>query len=672
MRKTLVGIIAAVIIIGTGAYFGTELWAQFRTKNQVEAVFDSLRATFPVASHGRIELYSKQRGVKISDVILQSGDGATTIKFGQIFAVGTRGPSGGRVAAARIEITNWEFATTLPMPGKPQLSYKAPTIVMENFSGPVALNQKIGAASMIEALRASLEYVAGSTADSITAPKLTATLTGLTSGTAPAPALGPLEYTYSDIAIRDIRDRRIGSMTTERITITSEKAAPDLGAFAGAMAKLSFTEINIGTMLTLFDQTQPKADTYLQMYKQASIGPIEFRFSTGPAFQLEGSTIEDIGVRPSKLSMAAFLAIADSAPKTGTPPSPEQLRSMMDQLANIYEGIHIGKFELRGMKTAMQPNVSFSMAAMRMTGFENGRIAEFAFEGMDGMSPQKDPIHIGRFALKGVHMADLLRRTSELAQTGPATPTDKLIGLSALLEGLEIKDVDARPAGNPEPVHIDTFSMNWGQFIGAIPSMIRLTAKTSVPAGLADPGLGGMLAEAGLPVITTTLDLGSGWDESSQTLTVSPAAVEIDKAFAFSAKIAVNNVTRVMFSGDPVLTMAAADQTEIGPIEFSLRDTGGLTIGLAHYAKIKGLTPEDAKKQIIDSVNETAKSSPQPNADVDAVAQAIVQFIDTPGSTLTIKVTPKDKVKFKQLFGLTGADPGAVANLFTVEAKTTK
>ena len=71
MRKTLVGIVAAVIIIGTGAYFGTELWAQFRTKNQVEAVFDALRATFPVASHGRIELYSKQRGVKISDVILK-------------------------------------------------------------------------------------------------------------------------------------------------------------------------------------------------------------------------------------------------------------------------------------------------------------------------------------------------------------------------------------------------------------------------------------------------------------------------------------------------------------------------------------------------------------------------------------------------------------------------
>ena len=127
-----------------------------------------------------------------------------------------------------------------------------------------------------------------------------------------------------------------------------------------------------------------------------------------------------------------------------------------------------------------------------------------------------------------------------------------------------------------------------------------------------------------------------------------------------------------MFSTDVIQAIGAADQLEAGPVEISLRDTGGLKTALTQYAKGKGLSEDDARKQIIDSINETAKTSAQSHPDAPVVAQALVQFVQTPGSTLTITVAPKGKVNFKKAFDASSVDPASGAALFTIEAKTTQ
>ena len=669
MRRLFIGIIAGIIVIGTGAYFGWDLLAQFRTKSQVERVFDSLRTAFPNSSHGRIELSTKTRSVKISNVILQSGDRATTVKIEQLVATGTRGPVAGRVSAARIELTNWELTTSVPISAGPAISYKAPSIVIEAFNGPPAFPQKVNTASMIDVVRASLEYFAASTANAITIPKLVATVTPRAGGE-PSLAIGTAEYTYTDLALREIRDGHIGTISTARTTFTSDPAAPELGSFAGAMAQFSLVDFNLGALLAMFDPSNAKTDAYLPIYKQASGGPFELRFSQGPSIQVESFAIDDIAVRPLKLSIFSFLAMADSAPKPGTPPSPAQARAMMEQVANMYEGMRIGKFEMRGMKMRMLPDTDFKIAAFRLAGLENGRLAEFAMEGLDGQTPQKEPVRIGRFALKGLQIANLMRQSSQLTETSRIPSPDQAIGLLALLEGIELSDVIA--TATKQTFRIDSFKLSWGQFVGPIPTTVRLSARTSVPTNLADAGTGGMLSGAGMDTLTTSVDLGVAWTEATQTLEISPAAIELVNAFVFAAKLSIRNVPRSMFSTDPSMAMAAADQLEAGPLEITLRDTGGLKTALTQYAKGKGLSEDDARKQIIDSINETTKSSTQTHPDAPLVAQALVQFIEKPGSTLTITVTPKGKVNLKRAFDAASVDPATSASLFTVEAKTTQ
>jgi hypothetical protein len=670
MRKILVGAVAAVILLGSGAYFGWELWAQFRTRSEVERVFDSLRTAFGTASHGRIELYPRTRSLKISNIVLQSQDRATTIKIGQIVAVGTRGPVAGRVAAARIEITNWEITSEIAIATAPAVTYRAPSVVIEAFSGPATMPVSVDSASMIEAVRAAMEYAAASTANTIKIPRLVANIAPRKSEP-PAPAIAPVEYTYSDILFQNIRNRRIAAISVERTTITSEGVSPELGSFAGAMGRMSLAELDLGVMAALFDPNKPKEDAYRTVYRQASMGPFEVRFAQGARILMEGITVDEIGVRSSKFSIANMLALAESAPRAGTPPTPAQLSAMIDQLANMYEGIRIGKFEMRGLAAQMPPNVNFNLGAVRISGFENGRLAEFALEGLDGKSPTNEPVSVGRFAFKGLQIANLIRQTARLAETNPAEMPDRLAGLLALLESIEVDDLSVTPRLTRQPVRIETFRISWGQFVGPVPSTIRFTAKTTVPADLADMGVGGVLSDAGLATITTRVDIGVAWNEATQTLAITPALFEVENGFSFSADVAIRNVPRSMFSTNPAVAAMAVDEFEAGPIKISLRDTGAVRTALAQYAKTKSLSVEDARKEIIESIRTAVKSPGQSTQDAEALAAALVQFIQAPGSTLTISVNPKERVKFKQLFEKS-ADPAAITSQFAIEVKTTQ
>ncbi len=672
MRKAIIATCAAALFIAAGAYFGSDLWAQFRTKNDVEAVFNAFRTTFTTATHGKIAIYRATRSVKVPDVVLQTADKTTTIKMAEVIGVGTRGPTGGRVGAGRIEITDWELTTTIAGQDGPTVSYKAPKIIIEAFSGPAALPVKVDPTSPIDVTRGCLEYVAASSANSITIPKLVATVAPASNSEQASP-LGPVEYTYTDIVFRSIGNRRVAEITTDRVTATTEIAGPGPGSFAMAMANFKLADFNFDGPIALLDPAKANDDSYIAMYGQSSVGPIEIRSAKGGGLKIEGFAFDGIAIRPSKLSWSKLMTIVGNAPKPGTSPAPEKVAEMLDTVAGFYEGIRINKMEMRNLVTDVPQTPSVKIAAMRFSNFENGRLGEFAIEGIDGSAGPKEPIHVGRFALKGLRFAEFMRQAGKLASNGPATPSvaQSLI-LFSMLEGIEFKDiVGSNPLDPSQQVRIDNFEFAWGKFVGPIPTTIRLTTKMTLPTSLADPSVRSMLSDAGMQSMTSSSDIGLAWDEASQTLTLSPALIEIENAFSFSAKFAINNVTRDAFSIDMTQAMAAANLMEIGPLEISLRDTGAVKTALQQYAKKKNLSVDDARKEITDNVKEQAKDQAQQFPDAQQVADAIVQFIEKPGSTLSIKVTPKGKVNVNQVFGAASADPTAMSNMFAVEAKTT-
>ena len=109
--------------------------------------------------------------------------------------------------------------------------------------------------------------------------------------------------------------------------------------------------------------------------------------------------------------------------------------------------------------------------------FEHGKIGELAVEGLDTRAPN-GPVKVGRFALKSLDVASLMRLSAQFSAQKPSP--EQALALFPLIEGVEIKGVVAPYKATGKPVNIDVLSLDWGQFVGSIPSKLRQIGRAHV------------------------------------------------------------------------------------------------------------------------------------------------------------------------------------------------
>ena len=551
MRKILAGIVASIIAVAAAGYYGATLWAQYQLKNEVEATFEALRATVGTATHGGIEFDLWRRQITIADIVLQSDQAATvTMKIGGIVAAGVTEPAPGRIATDRIDITDLELIVSSLSSSSPQMIHKASKITILGYSGPVAPLSKIEAPTIVDVLRLSLEYFAATTATSISIPTLSATIASLPWSNTGSGMSGPIDYTYSNIALHDIRDGHIGLMSMGRLIVTGDADAPGFGKFTGEIGGFSAVDFDTNVLLTVLNPSKVRNDGYLRLYQRVTFGPYSIRFDKGTRVRMDSLALEDIGLRPSKLALAEVFALANAEAILRKPASPAQMRAMLDKIAGLYEGIRIGKIELRGVDANMPPEFALKLTAIKLSGLENGRLAEFSLEGLDSQTPQNMPVTIGHFVLKGLNLARLVRMSAQLSAVSRTSEPEQLLGLLALIEGIEVKDAIASNGAKKKPVRIDVFRLSWGHFVGPIPSTARITANATVPTNLAttlstilaiNRSTFQILADTGLQVADVNLDLGVSWTETTRTFVVTPLLVELGEMFSASGTLSIHN-----------------------------------------------------------------------------------------------------------------------------------
>ena len=111
-----------------------------------------------------------------------------------------------------------------------------------------------------------------------------------------------------------------------------------------------------------------------------------------------------------------------------------------------------------------------------------------------------------------------------------------------------------------------------------------------------------------------------------------------------------------------------AAQIEAGPVELALRDTGGVDLAVAQFAKTQNMSREQARAAIIQNIRETGMKLSGANADAMAIAGALARFVELPGGTLNIKLTPRGKVPVMQLAEALKGNPMLALARFQVDA----
>ena len=310
------------------------------------------------------------------------------------------------------------------------------------------------------------------------------------------------------------------------------------------------------------------------------------------------------------------------------------------------------------------PQAPLTLAAVRLN-LDNGKIGEFAFEGLDTRSPN-GPVKVGRFALKSLDLAGLLRMSALFLDPAQMPSPDQALGMLALLEGAELKGLVAPYDSAGKPVSIDAINLNWGQFVGPIPSRAHLTAKLTTPIDPANPMLEPLIA-AGIDSAAIDLDLGAAWTETSRAFVLAPMSLELGGLLKAQARVALANVPRGVFSLDPVQAATLAAQIEAEAMEITLRDIGGVDLAVAQYARMQNLTPDAARREIVESIKDGNASL---DPDALAIIGAVAGFIENPLGTLTLKFTPRAKVPAMQLIELLSTEPLVALEQFQVQAST--
>jgi hypothetical protein len=659
MMKILSGLVAA-IVIAVGAFFGFQFYTQHRIASEVEAALEQIRATGGKASHGKISFDLLSRTVKIADLAAQSAaQPPVSIKIGSLTASGVNQPDTARFSAESIEITDVEIGSAMaPLPAL-NLAYKVPRITVKDYSGPAGLQRPPASSSFADVYRFALDQFAAVTAASITAPGLTATIN---SGVA-TPGGG--EVAYSGFAMQGIKDGKIASMKIDGVVFTANtQPAGKPDKLNGNLANVAGYDIDTHAVAAIFDPQKAKDDQYYRAYRQITAGPYVVTSGQGPLMRIESFTIDDVGLRPSRMQLSDLLAMV---PATGAAPSkPAQVREMLEKAATLYEGIRIGNAEIRGSSIEM-PQGPLKLAVMRFN-LESGKVEEFAIEGVDGRTPE-GPIKIGRFALKSLDIANLMRMSALFSNPAQPPQPDQALGMIPLIEGVELKSLVAPFKNTGKPVNIDTFNLDWGQFIGPIPSKLRLALKMSAPLDARDPGQM-VLVASGLDKAAIDFDLGAAWTETSRAFALEPVTLDLGGIAKASARVSLANVPRGAFTSNAIQAAAMAGQIEAGTVELTLRDTGGIDLVVAQQARAQNISRDAARRAIVEGIRAGTEQAAAANPDAVAAVEALARFVESPGQTLNIKLTPLGKVPVLQLMQLLKTDPLVALAQFRIEAST--
>ncbi|WP_314950313.1 hypothetical protein [Bradyrhizobium cosmicum] len=649
MKRILIGLVAAAVL-AAGGWFGFNLYIQHRATAEVEAAFEQIRKQGGKASHGKIAFDLPTRTLTIENIAVTPGkEPQAQIRIAAIKGTGVRQIDENRFSADDIDITGLEVVLDQIGAAKLKLAYKIPQLVMRDYAGAAHAGQVPADGSLVDMYRYVLGQYASVAASSLTAPTLTISFD---SG-----AAGSGEVTYSGLAIQNLKHGKIDTMKADRAVISVDVKQPGRpDKLTGELSNIIVNDFDATAILAALDPQAASDDSYRRVYRQVSTGPYALKSAQGMRVDVDGFIMEDIAVQPSKFRLAEiFVALPRDQSAT-----PAQARELLEKLAGIYEGLRIGKAEI-GKMSIGTPQGTAKVNAVRY------RDGEFAVEGVDTPSPQGQ-FKMERFALKSFSTANLMRWAASLSNPGQAPSPDQMLGLFRVLEGAEIRGVSVPYKNTKKLVTIDTLSLDWGQLIGSIPSKVHAVAKIVMPTDPSDPKQLTLIL-SGIDKLAINLDLGAAWTESSNNFVLTPATLDIGIA-KVQLRVALSNVPREVFSTDPAQLMGQAARIEAVALELSVRDNGFVDSAVAQNARGRNVSRDAARQTLVDSVRvyraDVAAANPEAGTAVDAIAS----FIETPGQTLVIKVTPRAKVPLMQLMQLFNADPEGTLAQFNIEAST--
>lgn len=675
MKKTIIAVVI-LAVLGVGGYFGFNVYVQSRAKSDVDRMFATLRAQGAQASYKDATFKLTGRELTVSDIDITAPGGAQHMKIARLVAREITSPSGGMVQAKSVDVTDLSVdVKDALMPGA-TVSYVVPAITLTNYSGPDRMPAAPPGNKSSAALRDGLVMFAALRIDTVSIPKLTGEIVpapGQSGSKAPQPA----SFAYEAMTAAGIGEGRIAEMTFGKVRVSSTALVGDKPTVTvSELANLRASGIDTGPIRALTD-AEPKATSPLPIYTKVTTGPYSAKIGDAQMFTAASMSADRIAINPQKLSLDHLQRLSELAQQTPSN-DPKQAREAIDRTLPVIDGFAFGQIAFTDI-AVVEKDGTAKIAALKMDGFVDGRLETLEILGLDATAHGEKAVTLKRAAFKGLSLKAMLQQSADMVSRSDNNQLIALDATAAMLKsfsGFELEGMVAPYDTTGKTVSIAALSLSWGEFTGLLPTRVAFRLdKVTGPISAEDGEPFSYLTAAGLDSATISSELKLAYATDAGTLSLSPASMTLDKAFALKIDARLDNVAKDMFDKtpkalleDPQAALAKLETASAGPVTITLTNLGLAQMIMKQQADAAGVEPADLQAEIASSIESTATEIASLSPEAPAIGAALAAFVKNPG-TLTVTVTPKQTVPLVQLLSL--SDPLEATKLFSVTATAT-
>src|SRR5262249_22445032 len=137
--------------------------------------------------------------------------------------------------------------------------------------------------------------------------------------------------------------------------------------------------------------------------------------------------------------------------------------------------------------------------------------------------------------------------------------------------------------------------------------------------------------------------------EGTHAFAIEPVTIELGGLMTAAARLSFANVPREVFTLNPLQTAIMMAQINVGSLEIAVRDNGGVDLGLQQYARKQNVSVDEARRAVVENIRLKGSELAAVNPDAQAIAGAVIYFIENPRGTLTVKLTPRGRVALMEV-----------------------
>ncbi len=663
----------ALVAVAAGGYF----YAQNRVLAEVEASFEAIRAAGAIAAHGPVAVDLLKRGVTIRDVVIkptgQSQVPDTAIKTVTLVDVALWSAE---FAADRVELADVSTTVALGSSSTGLTAIRIPAATATKVKTVrVDPGPKTGPAAAIgDSTMQAVAAFAGLDIASLTMPTVDVIL-DIPMPTASRPGAQPtlqqvkLGYTYSDVVLDGVSGGRIGKLKFGKSEIKT-LAGPQV--VSGTVAETSIENLDLMPFFGIgLAARTAKNGTYAVQGKTTS-GGYNLRMPDGGQFSTGTMTATGLAIDPTKASYAKLRELFTAiTPTPGAPPTAAETQAFLAAMVSIYDGLEFQGIDMRdlhiaGPKSAPQ-SFDIRVGGISMSGYAQGKLREFRVDAVQGSAKQPGSsaqhMQLGSFSMLGFDLVRIMKFGLEAAAQPNRPPApEKMFGLLASVEGIEVIDVSVPIAGTGQVMQVDQFKASWGRFVNDVPTDLRTAFKGGVTLAPHDPQ-SEILRSNGITSINSVYDAATEWIEAERAVR-SHVAIDTEQIAALTADVRIGNVPRDAISFVPGQFAAKAPSMLFGGASLKLKDRG--MVKLANV--LLGGPPASALATLEQSLTDPARPSPT----LSRILEGAGRFLGTPGQTLTIALKPRGGVTLGRFMPSPGqpqafTTPADVLELFDAE-----